>query len=364
ELDENVKKETTLTRMFSDKYIKIMSLMLLVSMTAFVLNQYQFQQMVQVQYPDQRELTNFNAFFMGAVYVLSLVMQTFINNRIIGTYGLRISLLILPFVLAVFSIGSIVAGYTLGYDKVASPTGFIYFFLFVAMSRLFSWTLRDSLENPVFKLLFIPLDSRLRFSVQSKVEGMVNESARLIGGALIFALAFIPFFEIIHISIFLVGLVIAYYFVVNKLYGGYRNKIRLKLENADYQQDKLEKGFTQVTRKLETMLMEPDSRKAVFSFKLLEKINASQISVWVNSLLRNQEESVNHYAQERLNEIKGLSVSDKYVISIDRNRIDGSEKNVLSKSDLELIIQNDGDITKSRIQRLTRSADPDDRQYA
>lgn len=364
EFDENVKKETSITRMFSDKYIMIMSLMLLVSMTAFVLNQYQFQQMVQVQYPDQRELTNFNAFFMGAVYVLSLVMQTFINNRIIGTYGLRISLLILPFVLAVFSVGSVVAGYAFGFDKVASPTGFIYFFLFVAMSRLFNWTLRDSLENPVFKLLFIPLDGRLRFNIQAKVEGIVNESARFVGGVLIFTLAFIPFFEIIHISIFLVGLVIAYYFVVNRLYGGYRNKIRLKLESADYQQDKLEKGFTQVTRKLESMLMEPDSRKAVFSFKLLEKINASQMSVWVNNLIRNQEESVNTYAQERLNEIKGLSVSDKYVITMDSNRVDGASKNVLSKNDLELIIQNGGDITKTRIQRLTRSTNADDRQYA
>lgn len=364
EVEESVKKETSITRMFSDRYIKIMSLMLLVSMTAFVLNQYQFQQMVQVQYPEQRELTNFNAFFMGAVYVLSLVMQTFINNRIIGTYGLRISLLILPFVLAVFSVGSVVAGYVFGYDKATSPTGFIYFFLFVAMSRLFNWTLRDSLENPVFKLLFIPLDGRTRFNIQSKVEGMVNESARFVGGALIFGLAFIPFFEIIHISIFLIGLVIAYYLVVNKLYGGYRNKIRIKLENADYQQDKLEKGFAQVTRKLEGMLTVPDSRKAVFSFKLLEKIDASQMSVWVNNLIRNQDDSVNSYAQERLNEIKGLSVSDKYVITMDTSRIDSSAKNILSKADLELIIQNGGDITKARIQRLTRSANPDDRQYA
>ncbi|HMX01816.1 MAG TPA: HEAT repeat domain-containing protein [Cyclobacteriaceae bacterium] len=364
EFDENVKKETSINRMFSDKYIIIMSLMLLVSMTAFVLNQYQFQQMVQIQYPDQRELTNFNAFFMGAVYVLSLVMQTFINNRIIGTYGLRISLLILPFVLAVFSVGGIITGFAFGFDKAASPAGFIYFFLFVAMSRLFNWTLRDSLENPVFKLFFIPLDGRLRFNIQARVEGVVNESARFVGGLIIFALAFIPFFKIIHISIFLVGLVIAYYFVVNRLYGGYRNKIRLKLENADYQQDKLEKGFTQVTRKLETMLMEPDPRKAVFSFKLLEKINASQISVWVNNLIRNQDDSVNSYAQERLNEIKGLSVSDKYVIRMDSDRVETGSKNILSKMDLELIIQNGGDITKTRIQRLTRSTDPDDRQYA
>ena len=364
EFDERVREETTMRRTFSDKYILAMSLLLVVSMTTFVFNQYSFQQLVSVQYPNQRELTNFNAFFMAAVYGLSLFMQTFINSRIMGNYGLRVSLLMLPFVLAVFSVGSVVAGLIFGYDKVTSPTGFIYFFLFAAMSRLFNWTLRDSLETPVFKLFFIPLDNRLRFNIQSKVEGFVNETARFIAGLLIFLLAFIPFFKIIHISMLLAALAVAYYFVVNRLYGGYRGKIRLKLENTDSQQDKLERGFAQVTKKLEGMLQEPNSRKAVFSYKLLEKIDASQMSSWVNSLIKNEEETIHSYAQEKLNEIKGLSVSDKYVISMDQKRVDGSEKNMLTKLDLQLIIQNDGDITKTRIQRLTRSTNPDDRHYA
>lgn len=366
EFDPGVREETTMKRTFSDRYILTMSLLLVVSMTAFVFNQYSFQRMVSVQYPNQRELTDFNAFFMAAVYGLSLFMQTFINNRIIGNYGLRISLLILPFVLAVLSIGSVAAGLFFGFDKATSPTGFIYFFLFVAMSRLFNWTLRDSLETPVFKLFFIPLDQRLRFNIQSKVEGFVNESSRFVAGLLIFLLAFVPFFKIIHVSMFLVVLAGFYFLVVNRLYGGYRGKIRLKLENTGNQQDKLESGFTQVTRKLEKMLLVPQSRKAVFSYRLLEKINASQMSVWVNSLIKNEEESIHEYAQEKLNEIKGLSVSDRYVISMDQNKVgtDGSMKNMLSKSDLQLIIQNDGDITKTRIQRLTRSTNPDDRHYA
>ena len=363
EFDAQVREETTMKRTFSDRYILTMSLLLLISMTSFVFSQYAFQQMVSVQYPNQRELTNFTAFFMAAVYGLSLFMQTFINSRIIGNYGLRVSLLILPFVLAVFSVGSVVAGLVFGFDKATSPSGFIYFFLFVAMSRLFNWTLRDSLEAPVFKLFFIPLDGRLRFNIQSKVEGIVNESSRFVAGLLIFLLAFIPFFKIIHISMVLAVLAGLYFLVVDRLYGGYRGKIRMKLENTDNQQDKLERGFTQVTRKLENMLQISNSGKAVFSYKLLEKIDASLMSVWVNNLIKNEEESIHHYAQEKLNEIKGLSVSDKYVISMDSNKV-GGIKNMLSKSDLQLIIQNDGDITKTRIQRLTRSANSDDRHYA
>jgi hypothetical protein len=253
-----------------------------------------------------------------------------------------------------------------GFENVASSAGFIYFFLFVSLSRLFNWTLRDSLENPVFKLFFIPLDNRLRFNIQSKVEGLGNETSRFFAGLLIFALAFVPFFEVIHISIFLVVLVGLYFLVINTLYHGYRQKIKEKLEaSTDNQQDKLERGFTQISNRLERNLMEPSSSKAVFSFKLLEKINAANISTWVNSLMKNQDEGARQYAQERMNEMKGLSISDHYVIRMDANKAsNGSDRKVLSKSELALILENAGDITKTRIQKLTRSPNPNDRHYA
>src|SRR6185503_13136704 len=66
----------------------------------------------------------------------------------------------------------------------------------------------------------------------------------------------------------------------------------------------------------------------------------------------------------KVNELKGLSVSDQYVIRMDQSKADGSVKNVLSKLDLQLIIENGGDITKTRIQKLTRSVNPNDRHYA
>jgi AAA family ATP:ADP antiporter len=364
EFGVTVRRETRLRTLAKDKYILTLSSFLLVSMMMFVLSQYSFQQLVREQYPQERELTNFNSFFTGAVYGISLIMQTFINNRIISNYGLRISLFLLPIVMAFFALGSFVTGSIFGFEKDLAPTGFIYFFLFIALSRLFNWTLRDSMENPVFKLFFIPLDNRLRFSIQSKVEGLVNESARFIGGLLIFGLAFLPFFKVIHIMLFIMVLAAIYFIVVNKMYYGYRNKIRMKLESTDVQLDKLEKGYSKVTSKLEQMLSTPDPERAVFSYKLLEKINAAQVPSFVNSLMKNDDEIIRHYAQEKMNELKGLSVSDKYVIRMDEVKMQGSGKSVLSKSELQQILDNGGDITKARIQRLTRSNDPNDRHYA
>jgi ATP:ADP antiporter, AAA family len=365
EFDSTVRKETKFTAIIKDKYIISLGLFLLVSMMTLMFSQYAFQEMVREQYPDERELTNFNSFFTGAVYGLSLILQTFINNKIISNYGLRISLFILPIVVGIFAFGSVVMGSILGFEKEVSSAGFLYFFLFVALSRLFNWTLRDSLENPVFKLFFIPLDGRLRFNIQSKVEGLMNEGSRFIAGIFIFAFAFIPFFKIIHISVFIVILVGLYFLIVNKIYQGYRSKIRQKLETtADTKQEKLERGFTQITNRLEEMLSAPYASRAVFSFKLLEKINAAYVSGWVNNLMKNEDEATRYYAQERMNEMKGLSVSDQYVIRMDNSKVGNGTRNILSKGDLELILENGGDITKARIQKLTRSSNPNDRHYA
>jgi ATP:ADP antiporter, AAA family len=364
EFGVTVRRESRLTKIFSDQYIVLMSVFLLISMVMFVLSQYSFQTLVKEQYPNERDLTNFNSFFIGTVYGLSLFMQTFVNQKIISNYGLRISLFILPIVMIIFSIASLFTGSYFGFEKSIAPTGFIYFFLFVSLSRLFNWIVRESLETPVFKLFFIPLDSKLRFSIQSKVEGVVNEGARFVGGLLIFGLAFVPFFSIIHISIFLILLACIYFFVVNKLYNGYRNKIRLKLESSDVELEKLEKGYAQITSRLENMLTIPVASKAVFSYKLLEKINAAQVPVWANSLMKNENDAAKHYAQERMNELKGLSVSDQYVIRMDESRIGTSDKNVLTKLDLQMMFESGGDITKSRIQKLTRSTNANDRHYA
>jgi ATP:ADP antiporter, AAA family len=362
EFGATVIKDSSLGKILRDPYVVMMSLLLLVSMTAFTLNQFSFQELIRVQYPNQRELTNFNAFFTGTIYTLSLIMQTFVNNRIIGTYGLRISLLLLPVILGVLSFGSVITGAMFGFDKTASPAGFIYFFLFVAASRLFNWTLRDSLENPVFKLLFIPLDGRIRFNVQAKVEGLINESSRFVAGILIFLFAFIPSFEVIHISIVLFVIAAVYFLIVNKLYSGYRKKIREKLESSELQQDRIEKGFTQITQQLEEMLTFTDSTKAVFSFKFLERLNVNQVSTWINTLIRNRDNSVRYYAQERLNELKGLSVSDRYVIRI-ANQSALTDRIMISRQDVIQILENGGDISLSRIERLCRSLKPIDRQY-
>jgi hypothetical protein len=362
--DASIRQETRFNKIFKDKYVVLLSLFLITSMVTFIFNQYTFQTLLNKQYPDQRDLTNFLAFFNGAIYALSLVMQVFVNDKILGTYGIRISLFVLPAVVGLLVICSILSGSVFGFSLEENPETFIYFFLFVALTRLFNSMLRDSFENPIYKLLFIPLDSRYRFSIQAKVEGVINESGRLIAGTFIFLFALIPFFNLLWVCVIVMGLLILYFVVSNSLYSEYKNKIRSKLENTGFNQDVLEVGYARIVAKLEEFLGYPKASRAIFSFRLLEKINPTQIGVWVNTMMKSHDEKTRGYAQKRMNELKGLSVSENYVIKVDPSRAKAEPRTILSRADLDLLLSSGGDIQKLRIQRLTRSQDAKDRHYA
>ncbi len=360
----DIKEEASDTRLRSlrkDHYVKLLSVFLILSMTAFTFVQFSFQNVVAQQYPDEDNLRNFLAFFTLAVLILGLLMQTFVNDKIISEYGLKVTLTILPVILLVFTVGAIVAGTVFGY-QASGEASFIWFFLLIAVSRLFNFSLRDSLENPTFKLYFMPLDNRIRFNIQTKVEGVVNESARLLAGGLILGLSYLTFFELIHYSYFLLMVIVGYFLIIGHLHNEYRNKIRLKLE----QQQRAAREIVQtpvqmLTQELSDSLTDERINKVVFSYKLLEKINPQLLPQSINRMMGHNSSEIHEFAQNKMNEIKGTSVSDQYVISL--NEQPGGKKKVVSDKDL-LELFRSGDIGKSRVSKLAKSNNTDDRQYA
>lgn len=364
EKTQNTKTErTTFKVLFKDNYIVLLSMFLLFSMVTFTFIQYSFQTVASLQYPNENELRNFLATFHLGYLILSFIMQTFVNDKIIGVYGLKVALFILPIIIGFFTLCAIVAGTIFGYSPIDAPTTFIWFFLFIAITRLFNYSIRDALENPTFKLFFMPLDTNKRFDAQTKVEGVVNETSRLFAGIAILALSFVSFFELIHYSYTVIFLIAGYLFFIGKLYNQYRNKIKMKLESRDLNTDSSDNERVSMAKNLEAALVDSQPEKAIFLFRLLEKINPNAVGSSINKLMKHNSMNIREYAQEKLNEIKGLSVSDKYVIKFDENSTEKDNKNLVGGVDLEGLLSS-GNITKKRIAKLSKSDDFEDRLYA
>jgi len=358
-IQEIKQHSTKLTSLFKNEYILLLSIFLALSVTSYLFIERTYLTVLNAQYSGrEQELFRFIVWLKGSILILSFIFQTFFNDRIIANYGLKISLLILPSVLSLFVIATIVLGTLFGSDVGVT---FNLLFLSVALSKLFVTFLRDAMENPAFKLYFMPLNKQVRFDIQTKVEGVVSEFAKAIAGGLILVLGLLAVFDLISYYYILIPIIAGWIYVTGKLYNKYRDKIKEKLESHENVGAGEESLIQKIFAGLERGLARIRSDKAIFYFKLMEKINPGYTG-GINRLMENPNEEVRDFAQYKMNEIRGVSVSDHYVVKM-QSKGESNGRQIIGRDDLAALLET-GDISRRRIARLGRSSDQQDRQYA
>lgn len=204
-LGDNQKKTETISEEQQEKkkshvrkdYVFLMSLFVTCSALAAYFVEYSFLTTTSERYQDVKDLAQFLSFFGGTIIVVAFLIQTFINDIILEQYGLKIALLFLPILLALFTIVATFVGHTFGYTSAEAGDNFLIFFVIVAMSKLFVDALRDSLENPTVKIFFFPLDVSIRFDIQTRVEGFISQFAGFLAGLLLTGLGAFKFFDLL-----------------------------------------------------------------------------------------------------------------------------------------------------------------------
>ncbi len=357
------KKTIPIREMFKDRYVVLLAAFITFSVFAFLLVENSYLTVLTIQYPDTVEgkiqLTQFLGWFNGAILILSFIFQTFFNDRIIADYGLKVSLMILPIILGAFTLILIATSFIIDFEVGGS--GFYIFFIFIALSKLFLTFLREALENPTFKIYFMTLRSNIRFDIQTKIEGVVNEFAKALTASVILGIGFIALFDTIYFSYLIILVVIGWVIMAAKLYAEYRNRLRANLESKQINIEEVDVLYESVISTIQNHLLNDKPALSVFSFKLLEKINPNYVNNSLNTLMRHPKLIVRDFAQEKMNAIKGLSVSDKYIVASNEKEAEDG-RNKLSSNDL-LNLLSSGDISVKRIASLCKSENEQDRQY-
>jgi ATP:ADP antiporter, AAA family len=156
-VDASKVADSRLDSLVKNKYVRLLSMMFLLSVVANIFVDYSFLLSSSYTFPVQRDLTVFLAYYGGILTVISLLMQVFIGDNIIEQYGVKVSLLILPILVAFFTLLAGLMG--LFNDSNAIKTGNnLMFFVFIALSKLFFSVAKDTFEDPILKNFFIPLE--------------------------------------------------------------------------------------------------------------------------------------------------------------------------------------------------------------
>lgn len=297
-----VKQKIRFKQLYKNNYVVLLSLFLIFSMVAFVFVDYSFLSVTKVKYPEEVDLANFLGVFNGTIMIMSFFMQTFVNDKLIAMYGLKTCLMILPVLLGILTVLSALVGSIFGYSI---DTGtFLFFFLFISMSKLFNTSLREALENPTIKLFFLPLDNDIRFDIQTKVEGVINQFSVLIAGATIFLIGLLPFINLIHYSYILLFIIGGWIYITGKIYFEYKNTLKKKLEEQKLISNFVEKTEANSSKLLQRKLSSENPVKIICSLKLLEKIEPVNVESSLLHLIQSNSPVVRQFALQEVAHIR------------------------------------------------------------
>jgi ATP/ADP translocase len=225
------KKDSLLKVLSKDRYTMVMASFVALSVVTAFFVQYSFMAVTREQYPSEEDMARFLGIFTGSMMIFTLLVKLTVFSYIIRNYGLKMCLSLSPLLIAFFTILAIIFGSVMGYTP-ESMSGFMIFFLVLALSRLFSKSLKDSIESPSFKVIYQTIDEKVRYEVQSGMDGTVNEIAALSSGLLLAGLGMIEFVKLIHFSYVLFFIIILWIGISFLLYSEYRKSIRNALEKS------------------------------------------------------------------------------------------------------------------------------------
>ena len=352
-------KNIEFSDLFKDKYLRLLSWFLIFSMGATVFIEFTFLSATETMYPDEAELRDFLSFFQGTVIIVSFLIQSFVNDIIIGRFGLKVALMTMPLILALFTVGTIIAGHLFGYE--VKSTEFILFFVLTAVGRLFTASLKDALENPAFKLFFLPIDIKIRFDIQTRIEGVVNELAILIAGATQMALGFLVFFKLIHYAYFILLLSAGIIYLAVKLFEEYKRTLKKTLEcQKEELKEEGKRNENNTINVLKNELREKNPKKVITALKLFEKLDPIAFEYALLDTLNVRHPQIRIYAYRKLGDRlcwEALDIIEKDIKS------EGNE-NVLAVARKSLKTLKEAGafiLTDASIKKLVRSTEAQDR---
>jgi len=203
---------------FSKKYYLLIFLLAILPMFGMYYVDFVFFAQTKIAFPDKDVLASFLGLFLGFSAIVEFNLKSFVSGRLISKYGVKLGLIALPVMLIFgFTITSI-AGTFLGTAAL--------FFSFLAMSRLFMRTVRTSINDPAFQILFQPLPPNERLAFQTQIEGGPKSLGGILAGVALVLFAAIGALNLVHFSYIFLILLIVWIRIAFKMHKEYRSTLK------------------------------------------------------------------------------------------------------------------------------------------
>jgi len=279
--------EKPLALIKKSKHLTYISLIVAVSVLVAKLVDYLFSDFASTAIPDTEELTSFFGFWFSTFNLLSLMVQLFFTQRIVGIWGVGFSLFLLPF------------GIFLGAAMFFIMPELSVVIVIKAMDGI----LKQSVHKSATELLSLPLPFDLKNKTKSFIDVVVDSIATgLAGFVLIFIVqAFaLPSVYIVGIILILVVVWVFFIFKVRKEYfKTFRNNLLHITEKTNKTLDVNTKKVS-VIKGMQSVFQNGTEEQIIFMLGKLMEINDKRFLKDVQALLEHPSTKVRAEAIKNL----------------------------------------------------------------
>lgn len=259
---------------------------------------YTFLGQLQVRFAaDPAQIAAFIGTLFGFVYLTNFVLKFFIAGRLISTFGLRLGLLIEPFVITFGILVSVIAG-------AFEATGALFFWVLI-ITKYGEEVLREAFNESSTRILYQPLPLEQRTAALTLVEGRGYPLAALVAGTILVFFTLTGWYAPYLIAGVMLLLGLLWVTMAILTYRQYTHTLRRALDKRVLRQGEL---FTRDNETLQLLVSKLNSEypdEIMYVLNMLEAFDAEQVQLVYPNLLRSPSADLRLKVLERIEAGKG-----------------------------------------------------------
>ena len=322
---EKVGFSQSLALVRKSRYLLLLSGLILSTIIVSNLVDFQFKSAAEISFPERDPRTSFLATFYLVILVVSYLFTVLLTSRILKNFGMRIALLILPFLLLLCSLGIF----------FIPAAGMIYWAVTI---KGVDKCLSHSLSQSVREVLYIPVPQDIKYKAKVFIDMFLNKFADGLAGLVLIGIsAFIDLSardvslvrEVSLIIIIFIGVWVWFGFRVTKEYVTIvKNNLHIKWRDAD--RLITEKIDVNMTKLVFDTLQSRERSSVLYAMNLFDLIKREKLTPEIKSLISFKGDELRARSMDSLLDVTGESLLPDIDDSLDPAELDAQVREIMS----------------------------------
>jgi len=264
-------KDVSIIPVMKSKYLKYLASLVGVSVLVAKVADYQFNLIVSETITNEDELTAFFGFWLSNLSIISLFIQLSITGRMLRTFGVGTSLLLLPFAILGGAVALIIQPGIMSALAIKVGDG----------------AFKQSINKAAKELLSIPIAAEIKNKIKVFIDVFVNNLAIGISGILLLILSMGFGFTVEEISWVTIALILVWLTIIIKIKKEYVNTFRIAIMNRSINLDEqqLNLNDASILENILPLLGGNNERQILYLLNLLEGVEAENMLPYLTKLL-------------------------------------------------------------------------------